>query len=101
MIKIIKMLKKGSYLYENLYIMIGTISLIKKQGGNMTEQKTFIVGHRHPDTDSICSAIAYAYLKQRTEGKNFEPRRAGEINEETRFVLEYFDEKSMRRPNSY
>ena len=96
MIKIIKMLKKGSYLYENLYIMIGTISLIKKQGGNMTEQKTFIVGHRHPDTDSICSAIAYAYLKQRTEGKNFEPRRAGEINEETRFVLEYFDEKEPR-----
>ncbi len=62
----------------------------------MTEQKTFIVGHRHPDTDSICSAIAYAYLKQRTEGKNFEPRRAGEINEETRFVLEYFDEKEPR-----
>ena len=62
----------------------------------MTEQKTFIVGHRHPDTDSICSAIAYAYLKQKTEGKNFEPRRAGEINEETRFVLEYFDEKEPR-----
>lgn len=62
----------------------------------MPDQKTLIVGHKHPDTDSICSAIAYAYLKHKTEGKNFEARRAGEINEETKFVLEYFDEKVPR-----
>ena len=51
----------------------------------------YIVGHRNPDTDSICSAIAYADIKNRTEKDRFEPMRAGQINEETEFVLRYFD----------
>ncbi len=54
------------------------------------EKKTIIIGHKNPDTDSICSAIVYAYFKEQTEKKTFEPARAGELNEETGFVLNYF-----------
>lgn len=55
-------------------------------------KKVFIVGHKNPDTDSICAAIAYADLKNKTEGSEcvFIPKRAGELNEETKFVLHYF-----------
>lgn len=56
----------------------------------MEKKKTFIVGHRNPDTDSICSAISYAYLKNSIEGSGYEARRAGEPNEETKYVLNYF-----------
>ncbi len=50
----------------------------------------FVIGHRNPDTDSICSAIAYADLKKRLTGGEYTPRRTGEINQETAFVLDYF-----------
>lgn len=53
-------------------------------------KKVWVVGHKNPDTDSICAAIAYAYLKNQTEGKEHIAKRAGNINEETRYVLEYF-----------
>lgn len=53
-------------------------------------RKTWVIGHKNPDTDSICAAIAYANLKSQTEEGIFEPKRAGEINEETRYVLDYF-----------
>ena len=54
-------------------------------------KKVWVVGHKNPDTDSICAAIAYAYLKnQSDEEKSYVPKRAGTINEETRYVLEYF-----------
>lgn len=57
----------------------------------MTEpKKVWVVGHKNPDTDSICAAISYAYLKNQTEGNRFIPKRAGTINEETRYVLDYF-----------
>ncbi len=56
----------------------------------MPKQKTFIIGHRNPDTDSICSAIAYADIKNRTEQGSFVAKRAGQINEETEFVLKKF-----------
>lgn len=49
-----------------------------------------VVGHKNPDTDSICSAISYAYLKNQISDQHHEPRRAGEINRETRFVLNHF-----------
>ena len=52
--------------------------------------KVFIIGHKNPDTDSICSAIAYADIKNRTEKGTFVAKRAGQINEETEFVLKYF-----------
>lgn len=51
---------------------------------------TIVVGHKNPDTDSICSAICYAALKRALTGENYVPCRAGEINNETRFVLEKF-----------
>jgi len=49
----------------------------------------YTIGHRNPDTDSICSAIGYANLKQAL-GENVVPARAGKINAETKFVLEKF-----------
>lgn len=53
------------------------------------DKPVLIIGHQHPDTDSVCSAIAYAYLKKQ-QGWNAEPARAGKLNPETEFVLEYF-----------
>ena len=56
----------------------------------MEKKKVWVVGHRHPDTDSICAAIAYANLKSHignkdAEGYEYEyiPMRAGEISAET------------------
>ena len=48
-----------------------------------------VFGHKNPDTDTICSAIAYAELKNKL-GKDVKPVRLGEINEETKYVLDYF-----------
>ncbi len=57
----------------------------------MQKEKTvYVIGHKNPDTDSICSAIAYAELKNTLGEGNFAPKRAGEINNETKFVLECF-----------
>ena len=52
--------------------------------------KVVVIGHRNPDTDSFCSAIAYAELKNRTSTLVCEPRRAGKMNQETEFVLKKF-----------
>lgn len=49
-----------------------------------------VIGHTNPDTDSLCSAIAYAHLKREVTGKNYVARRAGQINAESKFVLDYF-----------
>ena len=52
------------------------------------QEKVFVVGHKNPDTDSICSAIAYAALKNSISNSNtYVARRAGRLNEETQFVL--------------
>lgn len=56
----------------------------------MRNNKIYIIGHKNPDTDSICSAIAYAYFKNNTDDKEYVAKRAGQINEETQFVLNYF-----------
>ena len=53
-------------------------------------RKTMVIGHRNPDTDSICSAICYANLKQAVTGEEYVPARAGHVNGETQFVLDYF-----------
>jgi manganese-dependent inorganic pyrophosphatase len=50
----------------------------------------YITGHKNPDTDSICATIAYAEFKNKTEKTNAIPVRLGDINRETKFVLEYF-----------
>ena len=56
-----------------------------------TENKVYVIGHKNPDTDSICSAIAYTELKGQLEEKEFLACRCGEVNEETQFVLRHFD----------
>lgn len=53
-------------------------------------RKVNVIGHLHPDTDSICSAISYAYLKNQIGPKVYEARRAGTISRETAFVLKHF-----------
>jgi manganese-dependent inorganic pyrophosphatase len=53
-------------------------------------EKIYVVGHKNPDTDSICSAIAYANLKRELTGGDYVARRAGQINEETNYVLKKF-----------
>ena len=55
----------------------------------------YITGHSNPDTDSICSSIAYAEFKNKT-GLNAIPIRLGDINKETQFVLDYFNVKPQR-----
>ncbi len=60
------------------------------------ERKVYVVGHKNPDTDSICSAIAYAALKTKLTGQSYEARRAGQLNEETQYVLERFGVKAPR-----
>ena len=52
--------------------------------------KVVVIGHRNPDTDSICSALAYAELKNKTSDLVCEARRAGKMNQETEFVLKKF-----------
>ncbi len=54
------------------------------------EEKVYVIGHRNPDTDSICSAICYSRLKHKIDGGCYIPARAGGINEETRYVLDRF-----------
>lgn len=54
------------------------------------KEPTYVIGHRHPDTDSVCSAIAYAHLKATLGAADVRPARAGELNAETRYVLDRF-----------
>ena len=63
---------------------------VKSMSDNQKDRKVYVVGHKNPDTDSICSAIAYAELKKQITGKNYVAKRAGEVSEETRYVLDYF-----------
>lgn len=68
----------------------------------MEEKNIWVVGHKHPDTDSICAAIAYANYKNLLEKKqsfagrkvHYIPKRAGNINAETAYVLDYFHQNA-------
>ncbi len=62
-----------------------------------------ISGHRNPDTDSVASAIAYAWFKNRvdTSGNVYSPVRAGTLNDETAFVLKYFKVDKPPRMESF
>ncbi|SEK35017.1 manganese-dependent inorganic pyrophosphatase [Paenibacillus sp. cl141a] len=57
--------------------------------------KTLIFGHKNPDTDTICSAIAYADLKNQL-GLSAEPVRLGDVNGETQYALDYFKVEAPR-----
>ena len=59
---------------------------------------TYVFGHKNPDTDSVCSAIALSYLKNQL-GMNTEPRILGHLNNETKFVLDYFKIEEPRYLN--
>ena len=59
-------------------------------------KSTIVIGHKNPDTDSICSAICYAYLKHRMTGEEYVPCRAGDVNGETKYVLDKFCVPSPR-----
>ena len=66
---------------------------------NKKTRKVYVVGHKNPDTDSICSAIAYAALKEKIATKDeniYYPMRAGMLNEETQYVLQYFGVEEPR-----
>ena len=59
------------------------------------KQQVIVIGHKNPDTDSICSAIAYAALKNRIDSEwEYKAGRAGDVNLETAFVLDRFGFKS-------
>nr|WP_298568202.1 putative manganese-dependent inorganic diphosphatase [uncultured Mogibacterium sp.] len=61
------------------------------------ERNIIVIGHKNPDTDSICSAIAYAHLKNMTtHSHHYVPMRTGEISQETMYVLDRFN---MSVPN--
>jgi manganese-dependent inorganic pyrophosphatase len=53
-------------------------------------KSTIVIGHKNPDTDSICSAICYADLKHKLTGEEYIPCRAGELNSETEYILKTF-----------
>ena len=57
--------------------------------------KTYIFGHRKPDTDTVSSSIALSYLKNQL-GMDTEPRVLGTINNETKFALNYFKVKDLK-----
>ncbi|MCK9278627.1 MAG: DHH family phosphoesterase, partial [Methanoculleus sp.] len=57
----------------------------------MGQNNILIIGHRQPDTDSICSVIGYAELRNHTEPGKYIPARCGEVSPETRFALETFN----------
>lgn len=61
-------------------------------------KKTYIFGHRNPDTDSICASISLSYLKNKL-GSNTEAMRLGDINNETKYALEYFNVKKPKYLN--
>ncbi len=55
------------------------------------KETIYITGHKNPDSDSICSALAYADYKNAYGDVNAVPVRLGKINRETKFILDYFD----------
>ncbi|MFT8313900.1 MAG: putative manganese-dependent inorganic diphosphatase [Clostridium sp.] len=51
----------------------------------------YITGHKNPDSDSICAAVAYSEFKNKTGSTKAIPLRQGELSRETKFILDYFD----------
>lgn len=69
----------------------------KEAESHNVERDVLVTGHRNPDTDSICAAISYARLKNKiNKTKNHIACRAGNLNAETSFVLQYFKEEKPR-----
>ena len=65
---------------------------------HFSRQKVNIFGHKNPDTDSICAAISYCWLKQQLNPKGeYEARRCGNVNRESAFVLDYWKAPTHQR----
>ena len=64
--------------------------------GTKQTEKVYVIGHKNPDTDSRCSAIAYANLKNQISDGNYIASRAGVVNQETKYVLERFGVEQPR-----
>ena len=64
----------------------------------MSNKVTYVFGHKNPDTDSICAAIALSYLKNKM-GYNTVPATLGPLNSETKFALDYFGFKHPKHLN--
>ncbi len=60
---------------------------MKKTNCNKSDKTIYVIGHIHPDTDSVCSSICYAHLLSKIYGGKIVPARAGELNPETKYVL--------------
>ncbi|MBQ4482492.1 MAG: DHH family phosphoesterase, partial [Lachnospiraceae bacterium] len=56
-----------------------------------SDRPVFVVGHKNPDTDSVCAALSYAELKKEITGDNYIAARCGHLNEETQYVLQRFN----------
>ena len=68
----------------------------------MVNNLTYVIGHKNPDSDSICSAIAFAALKEAEGVENIKAARAGDINPQTSFILDYFNiEPPVYLPNVF
>lgn len=72
-----------------IYRISDIVKYLYKRGINMSDVKTFVAGHKSPDTDSICSAISYANLLTQM-GTPATPVCAGDANKETKYVLQHF-----------
>jgi len=70
--------------------------MVNSDKTTQVQKETYICGHKNPDTDSICSAIAYAWLKNHTRDRKYIPCRAGKINNETKYVLDTCGEEFPR-----
>lgn len=57
---------------------------------NHPTRSVYVIGHKNPDSDSICSAIAYAELKNKLHNGGYKAKRAGHVSPESRFILDYF-----------
>lgn len=63
----------------------------------MKKEKVYVIGHKSPDTDTVCSAIAYAQYLQKKEKIDAIAAVCGDINPETKFVLDYFKIKTPKK----
>lgn len=59
-------------------------------------EKLLIIGHKNPDTDSICSSIVLAEIQKKMTGEEVEAVRLGNINQETEYALNYFGIEPQR-----
>lgn len=65
-----------------------------------TTNPIYVIGHKNPDTDSICSAICYAELKKIMTGADYVPMRCGHVNSETAFILNHFGVEAPQYVNN-